>query len=94
MRVIVAGLGVQGYKRRVSAGSEYIASVDPVNLEAEFRYIQDVPLDSYDAVLACIPDEPKADLLRYCLINKKHVMVEKPLWTFKIKDIYKLEKME
>jgi predicted dehydrogenase len=93
MRVIVAGLGVQGYKRRVSAGSEYIASVDPVNLEAEFRYIQDVPLVSYDAVLACIPDEPKADLLRYCLINKKHVMVEKPLWTQDNHQINELEKL-
>jgi scyllo-inositol 2-dehydrogenase (NADP+) len=80
MRVIVVGLGVQGYKRRKFAGADYVASVDPVNAEAQFRKTQDVPLDSYDAVLACIPDEPKVEVLRYLLANRKHVLVEKPLW--------------
>lgn len=80
MRVIVAGLGVQGYKRRRIAGPDFVAAVDPVNREAQFRAIEDVPLADYDAVLACIPDEPKDDLLTYCLENGKHVLVEKPLW--------------
>jgi predicted dehydrogenase len=80
MRVIVAGLGVQGHKRRRFAGADYVASVDPANPEADFRALQDVPLGSYDAVLACIPDEPKRELLTYCLENGKHVLVEKPLW--------------
>ncbi len=80
MRVIVAGLGVQGYKRRRIAGSDFVAAVDPVNKEAQFRAIEDVPLADYDAVLACIPDEPKDDLLTYCIENGKHVLVEKPLW--------------
>jgi scyllo-inositol 2-dehydrogenase (NADP+) len=93
MRVLIAGLGVQGYKRRDHAGKEYIASVDPTNAEAEYRKIQDVPLDSYDAVLACIPDAPKIELLRYCLNNKKHVLVEKPLWTENDQQIKDLEKL-
>jgi scyllo-inositol 2-dehydrogenase (NADP+) len=80
LRVIVAGLGVQGYKRRRFAGADYVASVDPVNKEADFRSLQEVPLDRYDAVLACIPDEPKSDVLSYCVHNGKHVLVEKPLW--------------
>ena len=42
--------------------------------------IEDVPLSSYDAVLACIPDEPKIEMLEYLLGNGKHVLVEKPLW--------------
>ena len=80
MRVIVVGLGVQGYKRRAFAGADFVASVDPVNAEADYRAIEDVPLDRYDAVLACIPDAPKVEILRYCIDNKKHVLVEKPLW--------------
>jgi len=91
MRVIVAGLGVQGHKRRRFAGSDYVAAVDPVNQEAEFRALRDVPLNSYDAVLACIPDEPKLELVRSCIENGKHVLIEKPLWTPRDKNIEELE---
>lgn len=80
MRVIVAGLGVQGYKRRKFGGADFVASVDPVNPEADYRRLEDVPLDRYDAVLACIPDKPKIALMSYCVANGKHVLVEKPLW--------------
>ena len=93
MRVIVAGLGVQGYKRRKHAGKDFVASADPVNQEAEFRNIADVPLSSYDAVLACIPDEPKVELLRFCLTNGKHVLVEKPLWAARDEKIIELEQL-
>jgi scyllo-inositol 2-dehydrogenase (NADP+) len=65
MRVIVAGLGVQGYKRRRIADKDFVADVDPVITEARYRSIVDVPLADYDAVLACIPDEPKIELLTY-----------------------------
>jgi predicted dehydrogenase len=90
-RVIVAGLGVQGRKRRAAAGADYVASVDPVNPEADYRSLQDVPLDSYDAVLACVPDQPKFDLLRYSLSNSKHVLVEKPLWAKEDGEIVELD---
>jgi scyllo-inositol 2-dehydrogenase (NADP+) len=80
MRVVVAGLGVQGHKRRHAAGADFVTAVDPLNSEAEYRRIKDVPLATYDAVLACIPDEPKVALLDYLLRNSKHVLVEKPLW--------------
>ena len=80
MRVIVVGLGVQGYKRRASEGTDFVGDVDPVNRDAKYRAVQDVPLDRYDAVLACIPDEPKVEVLEYLLANGKHVLVEKPLW--------------
>ena len=93
MKVIVAGLGIQGYKRRKHAGKDFVASVDPVNQEAEYRNIADVPLNSYDAVLACIPDEPKAELLHYALSNGKHVLVEKPLWAAEDEEIIELEKI-
>jgi predicted dehydrogenase len=91
MRVIVAGLGVQGHKRRRFAGPDYVASVDPVNPDADYRSLQEVPASLYDAVLACIPDEPKLDLIRYCIDHGKHVLIEKPLWTPRDEDIHKLE---
>ena len=93
MRVIVAGLGIQGHKRRKHAGKDYVASVDPVNIEADYRNISDVPLSSYDAVLACIPDEPKVDLTKYALTNSKHVLLEKPLWAAQDDDIIQLEQL-
>jgi len=90
MRVVVAGLGVQGHKRRRVAGADFVAAVDPVNAEAQYRRIEDVPLDAYDAVLACIPDEPKVEMLGYLLRNRKHVLVEKPLWAANDNDIERL----
>lgn len=79
MRVVIAGMGVQGVKRKAICGAECVATIDP-HLPADFTSIEDVPLDSYDAVLACIPDDPKEAMLRYCLRHGKHVLVEKPLW--------------
>ncbi|HEY1980236.1 MAG TPA: Gfo/Idh/MocA family oxidoreductase [Xanthobacteraceae bacterium] len=93
MRVIVAGLGVQGHKRRRIAGADYVTAVDPVNKDAEYQAIEQVPLASYDAVLACIPDGPKFELIRYCLENGKHVLVEKPLWASRDDDIQELENL-
>jgi len=90
MRVVVAGLGVQGHKRRRVAGADFVAAVDPVNAEAQYRRIEDVPLDAYDAVLACIPDDPKVEMLGYLLGNGKHVLVEKPLWAADDNDIERL----
>lgn len=92
MRVVVAGLGVQGHKRKKFAGSDFVASVDPANGDADFRALEQVPIDSYDAVLACIPDEPKLDLLRYCVEHGKHVLVEKPLWTKNADDLIEIER--
>lgn len=80
MRIAVVGLGVQGHKRREVAGAEAVATVDPVHAQAQFRRIEDVPLDSYDAALVCTPDESKIALLTYLLTNGKHLLVEKPLF--------------
>jgi len=91
MKSIVVGLGVQGYKRRRFAGSDFVASVDPVNPEADFKSIHDVPLECFDAALCCIPDEPKREILAYLLDHGKHVLVEKPLWVSDISDIGELE---
>jgi scyllo-inositol 2-dehydrogenase (NADP+) len=92
MRVVVAGLGVQGYKRRKFAGADYVASVDPGNPEADYVALPEVPLDHYDAVLACVPDHPKRELLSYCIAHGKHVLVEKPLWVDRESDLLELER--
>ena len=59
MRVIVVGLGVQGHKRRRIAGADCIADVDPVNQEARYRTVEEVPLADFDSALVCTPDKPK-----------------------------------
>src|SRR5438477_426530 len=69
MKAIVVGLGVQGQKRRKFAGSDYVVSVDPINKEAEYRSVENVPLSSYDTALVCIPNEPKVEVLTYLLKN-------------------------
>jgi predicted dehydrogenase len=89
--VIVVGLGVQGKKRRRVAGADCVATVDPVNPEADYRDPRDVPLERYDAALCCIPDTPKVELLSYLLGCGKHVLVEKPLWARSDHDIAKLQ---
>lgn len=92
MRVVVAGLGVQGYKRRNFAGADCVATIDPVNPEADYRALPEVPPDRYDAVLACIPDQPKLELLSYCVAQGKHVLVEKPLRVDRESDLLELER--
>jgi predicted dehydrogenase len=85
-------MGVQGAKRRATAGPDYVASVDPARPDADFKSVGDVPLARYDAALVCTPDEPKAGLLDYLLQHGKHVLVEKPLWAASDADILRLEK--
>jgi scyllo-inositol 2-dehydrogenase (NADP+) len=80
MRVIVVGLGIQGRKRLKVAGAEAVGTVDPVAADAQFRKVEEVPVDRYDAALVCTPDEPKLEILGHLLGHGKHVLVEKPLF--------------
>jgi predicted dehydrogenase len=79
MRVIVVGLGVQGRKRLAVAGDQVVGTVDPVQPDAGYRQVDDVPIDAYDAAVVSVPDDVKVDLLTYLLGRGKHVLVEKPL---------------
>ncbi|MCR4302386.1 MAG: Gfo/Idh/MocA family oxidoreductase [Sulfuricaulis sp.] len=80
MRVIVVGFGVQGKKRRAVAGKEVVATVDPIQTQADYKSLVDVPLGAYDAALVCTPDDTKIELLTHLLSNGKHLLVEKPLF--------------
>jgi scyllo-inositol 2-dehydrogenase (NADP+) len=79
MRVVVVGMGIQGQKRRAVAAGDVVATVDPVHA-ADYRSLADVPADTYDAALVWTPDAAKIELLRHLLENRKHVLVEKPLF--------------
>lgn len=91
MRVVVVGLGVQGKKRKLFAGNDYVASIDPCNDEADHKDIKDIPLKNFDAALCCVPDQPKYEIIKFLLENKKHVLVEKPLWVDDSKKINELK---
>lgn len=80
MKVIVVGYGVQGHKRFKVTGEDAVGIVDPVAPEANWRRLEDVPADRFDAAIVCTPDTPKIELLRYLLERGKHVLVEKPLF--------------
>jgi len=75
----VVGLGIQGRKRQAIAANEVVATVDTVQPQAQYKTIEEVPLDSYDAALVCTPDGAKLRILSYLLEHDKHVLVEKPL---------------
>jgi predicted dehydrogenase len=79
MRVVIIGLGIQGRKRRVIAGSDVVATVDPIVEGADYRNLEEVPIGAYDSALVCTPDDAKIDLLTKLLGVGKHVLVEKPL---------------
>ena len=92
-RIIVVGLGTQGMKRRRVAKDDFVASVDPIHQEADYDNIEEIPLDSYDAALLCVPDKPKIGLLTYLLKNKKHALVEKPLWSENSEELESLQRL-
>ena len=93
MRIVVVGLGIQGKKRLAIAGSEAVAAVDPIQAQAQYQAIEQVPLDHYDAALVCTPDGAKLTILRYLLGNGKHVLVEKPLLGATSNDLHDLDSL-
>jgi scyllo-inositol 2-dehydrogenase (NADP+) len=91
VKAIVVGLGIQGRKRFAVAGADAVATVDPVCEGVDFRRVEDVPLDRYDAALVCTPDGVKLELLTYLLGNGKHVLVEKPLVAARDEELERLK---
>ena len=91
MKVVVVGLGIQGKKRLAIAGVDVAGAVDPVQPEAQYKYIEDVPRGDYEGALVCTPDAAKLPILRYLLEHGKHVLVEKPLLGETPEDLPELE---
>jgi len=79
VRTLIVGYGNQGKKRAKACGADFISAADPYVPEAGWRQAEDVPCDTYDAVVICTPYY-KYDLCEYFLSVGKHILVEKPLW--------------
>ena len=93
MRVLQVGLGNQGCKRCDVAGKDIIARVDPINAEAEYKSLYEVPVASFDAAILSIPDTLKLGLAEYLISKGKHVLVEKPLLARDGRQIAELAKL-
>lgn len=80
MKCVIIGMGVQGLKRRkFLTKKEFVCFVDKFNKKADYKSIFSVPLNIYDSVLMCVPDNEKFKILKFCLKHKKHTLIEKPL---------------
>jgi scyllo-inositol 2-dehydrogenase (NADP+) len=93
LKVVIVGLGIQGKKRMAIAGQDCVGTVDPYQNSAQYRTIDEVPLDHYDAALVCTPDQAKLTVLHFLLGNGKHVLVEKPLLGDSVEDLLELQKL-
>jgi predicted dehydrogenase len=92
MKTIVIGLGVQGNKRRLVAGEDYIFSIDPFNESADYRNLEDVNFNSFDSALLCLPDKVKYEYVKKLISNGKHVLIEKP-FNLSISESIEIEEM-
>jgi scyllo-inositol 2-dehydrogenase (NADP+) len=93
MKCVIIGLGIQGKKRMAIGGSDIVATVDPVAPLADYKTIEQVPLDTYQAALVCTPDSTKLPILEFLLSNGKHLLVEKPLLAEKPSQLLKLKEL-
>ena len=91
MKIAVIGLGVQGRKRKDILGNYCTSTVDPYSNLANYKRIEDVPLNSFDAAFVCTPDSVKLEIIEYLVRNRKHVLCEKPLSLSSSQDFDKLE---
>lgn len=79
MRVVIAGMGNQGMKRKFCLNkNEFVSFVDPQKKEARFKKIEDIPLCEYDTVFICTEEKSKLKLINFCVKNKKNFLIEKP----------------
>lgn len=79
MRVLQVGFGHQGKKRCAVAGQDIVAKVDPVDPQAQYQTLDQVPINSFDAAIVSTPDAPKLGLVKFLISEGKNVLVEKPL---------------
>ena len=54
MKTVIIGLGNQGKKRYKSVGRECLATVDPINKDADYKTIKDVPIRLYDSAIVLL----------------------------------------
>ena len=80
MKFIIVGFGNQGKKRKKILKNDCVGIIDKKKSKSvNYTKIEDVPLNYFDAVILCTPDHEKIKIINYCIKNKKHVLIEKPL---------------
>ena len=92
MRIIIVGMGIQGIKRKKYLGKDFIYSVDKIK-DSDFKSVYDVPLEDFDAAFICLPENEKFKVIKYCIKNKKHILVEKPILFKDTKSFLMLQKI-
>ena len=80
MKILIVGLGNQGKKRINHLNKKnFFASYDPFNNEANYQNLNQIPIEKFDSVFLCIPDNQKYELSKYFLSIGKNTFIEKPL---------------
>jgi len=91
MKTVIIGLGNQGKKRYKSVGKDCAATVDPINKDADYKTIKDVPISIYDSAIISVQENYKLEIINYLIKFKKNILVEKPLYfkdKIKLKNIF------
>ena len=91
MKFVIIGYGVQGKKRHKILKNNVVSVVDPHVKNCQ-PTIEDVSLDSYDAIIICVPDEQKVKFINFAINNNKHLMIEKPLMFKNLNEFKIIEK--
>ncbi len=91
MKFVIIGYGVQGKKRHKILKNNVVSVVDPYVKNCVSK-IEDVPLDTYNAMIICVPDEQKVKFINFAIKNNKHLMIEKPLMLKNLKEFKIIEK--
>ena len=73
MKILIVGLGVQGKKRiKYLKKKHSYVTVDTKNSRAEYNNIRKVPLNKYDTVFVCTPDDQKNRIILFIRIIYKY----------------------
>jgi|TARA_R110002074_G_scaffold125215_7_gene262282 predicted dehydrogenase len=78
MKSLIVGMGIgQLYMKVLTEMGIDVVTVDP-NRPADFKTIQDVPIDMYDTVHICTPNETHEELARFIAPWCHLMFIEKP----------------
>ena len=78
---LLVGLGIQGAKRAKLLDKKIVATIDPFNLSADFKSIDELDKD-FDIAAICVPDPQKAEIALQILRMGKSCLIEKPYPVF------------
>ena len=92
-RILIIGYGIQGKKRYNIDKDKVVGVVDPLIDEAKYNDLFKVPLDTFDSAYVCCPDSDKEKIIKYLVKNKKHILIEKPLYPINLSFLKEIDKI-